>query len=135
MRKIKFRFWDPFNQIMIFCSEEYQDYLSKFFIEYDSAIQGENNPLLMQFSGLKDKNGTDVYEGDIIRSEFLNGYWYVTFKEGNFGLIKSEDDNPFLMGACNQDGATEIVGNIYQNKDFQFIDFPKRRKNAKVKNK
>lgn len=63
MREIKFRTWDPFNAVMTYSGKLG---LTKFFANYEAAIEGGNEPLLEQFTGLHD-NGKDLdwWEGDI----------------------------------------------------------------------
>jgi uncharacterized phage protein (TIGR01671 family) len=120
-REYRFRAWDPINKRM------YKAPCIIFepngtFEAYDDAREWEDgicrNSILMQWTGLQDKNGRDIYEGDIIRSnEHSPDRFTVEFIEGGFcathpGLAGYPTDlNHFYPSVgC----LIEVVGNIYE---------------------
>ena len=115
MRAIKFRAWDYDTQRMIFETDiVFHDgtaYASQ--RDYRDCISIDME--LMQFTGLKDKNGIEIYEGDIIDlnlNDIRKGT--VIFSKGCF-IIKVDKSNYFDLDYATDVGI--VVGNIYETKD------------------
>lgn len=115
---IKFRAWDKNHEYMEYTDEnlivsfgdngnvDVTD-LSNIY----STCEGMQNFELMQSTGLKDKDGTEIYEGDIIRGSYdtgIIGYETVT-TEVKYDLLKG-----FQLGQFDLN-ITEVIGNIYEN--------------------
>jgi len=64
MREIKFRVWDCFNAEYTHSKDKQN--LQDFFTYCQKCINGGNELILEQFTGLKDENGVEVFEGDIL---------------------------------------------------------------------
>jgi len=108
MREIKFRAWDKGGQKMLDnCLE-----LTETEIIQCVQLRRARKVIWMQFTGLKDKNGKEIYEGDILCWEDFadDEYWakYEVIIPDIFHTMEHLDD-------FETDEDTEIIGNIYEN--------------------
>jgi len=113
MREIKFRIWS--DKKMDYSPVTYTEWLNDNF-EFDGYNEGEE-PVVMQFTGLKDKNGKEIYEGDIVK-RWINsrGLIYPSMYKKNIITIEFKNSSwnikPKLLDRL------EIIGNIYENKEL-----------------
>ena len=140
MREIKFRYYDELYESMesvakirFECGKVQEIWLSN-----GSSIDfmnGNGRFKLMQFTGLLDKNGKEIYEGDIVRTFIsskcdqpqLRDYEQigaVTYVQGKYLLhekLYKEDDPDFYGGICVLEPGEyefEIIGNIHDNPEL-----------------
>jgi hypothetical protein len=106
MREIKFRAWEKSLKQMI--PVDNIDFEKKM-INTETAWRMFDEIQLMQYTGLKDKDGKEIYEGDIDGSDEP---MVVCFQEGMFGLKYSLEDKYF--DGCIDWERTEIIGNVYE---------------------
>lgn len=113
-REIKFRAWDGEKMHEKWC----------YFEKHSDDSIGVHDLMtkaiaVMQFTGLHDKNGKEIYEGDIID---FGGLKPIEIIWRNYGfkskLIPFENSEPIIL---TQEGFTafgEIIGNIYENPEL-----------------
>ena len=115
MREIKFRAWDKLNKDMF--NVESINFQERRVYKDTVSYRKFEDIDLMQYTGLKDEYGDEIYEGDIVTLH--NSKYKVIFntKEARFILndVFFEMDIPFTN---NNNERMEIVGNIYENSEL-----------------
>jgi hypothetical protein len=115
MREIKFRAWDKIDKkmrevIQILWGSIHNPYPMSVDFYDTQKPRLFQDVVLMQYTGLKDKNGKEIYEGDVLP----NGH------DDTLKVIKYSPNHGFLGNLPEgwNSNEYEVIGNIYENKDL-----------------
>jgi YopX protein. len=121
MREIKFRAWDTKKERF-----DYYPLISNGSVynvdAFDDLVEySEGRMILQQYTGLNDKNGKEIYEGDVLRTDLSRPYVIVVFRNGAFMYQCHDDGRDYfdLMVPVEPDTDIdrylEVIGNIYED--------------------
>jgi len=129
MRKLKFRAWDRYAKKM--CDVYTIDFpTGHLFTDIGDSHLGAEVEALMQSTGLHDKNGVEIFEGDILSNSFMddapNTKSWVVWRDGAWRLknrkVKGDRTLYDNLGWCSirepRYGGVEVIGNIYETPEL-----------------
>lgn len=157
MREIKFRAWDKDDKVMrswedlILEKDKGDDFYTIGHHTSPAVIDYFNEHVLMQYTGLKDKNGMEIYEGDVVSRYYKVGQTvydphglgvvdYLVEKEGLYiGVVNYRPSAGFILNSCrhyenggnhlgNLSGIkiypqfSKVIGNIYENPELLEVE-------------
>lgn len=124
-REIKFRAYDKFNGL--YYHSDQKSTLADFFELCQACIDGGNEIIYQQFTGLKDKKGKEIYEDDILKLQYPVNYGFggihskeiivtISFEGAAFWFTGGgfTDCNWHFYNAEDR----EVIGNIYQHPEL-----------------
>lgn len=105
MRPIKFRAWNPSHQTMVY---------------FPGPLVDLDTPHLMQCTGLRDRHGTEIYEGDVVRFTEVVGDTtrdverLVVWDQSacRFSTAQEDDEDGEYL---HEDSRMVVLGNIYEH--------------------
>ena len=116
----KFKVWDTLNKVM----KDWNYVVSQLDI---TDVFGNKRFIPLQWTGLKDKNGNEIYNGDVVIAEYFNHSkastfikQIVSFEKGTFTLKSQEIELEMTRQnvPIHWADTIEIIGNIHQNPEL-----------------
>lgn len=132
LRKIKFRAWEPCNKKMYYLDLALYKFNPNSINSHSFVLPPERQGLhnaytsmnldaveVMQYTGLKDKNGKDIYEGDLLKDD--SGIGCVTWVQEHcaFLIFVSDQARYYLLESDGQLISSEVIGNVFEKPELK----------------
>jgi len=119
MRDIKFRAWNTITERYHYNIQNVHD---EEFSDSFQNILDDDELIVEEFTGLKDKNGVEIYDGDIVQyGEDKDFIFVVIFKYGCFyahNILGEKFMTDSLLGSLVMSEKVSVIGNIHENPEL-----------------
>jgi uncharacterized phage protein (TIGR01671 family) len=122
----KFRAWDKIKKMGVVISNNWMTGVANIIIDNKETLRQKQDYILMQSTGLFDKNGVEIFKGDVV----TNGWkrQVVTFGtqeiEEDFGSVRIYRGFNLYLGGGYPNAVMstfEVIGNIYENPELMEV--------------
>lgn len=116
-RSIKFKFWDTNKKSFDNSNECVIDENGKVYrfvcFGYDQYMEELPHIIPLQYTELKDRNGAEIYEGDVVEDSFDGHIGLVEWSNDDCAFVFKFHKTPFMR--CDLTTSIIVIGNIYEN--------------------
>ena len=118
-RIIKFRLWKIKEKKFASLKDLSEKYLLMLdgtlcIHEYEARELNSEDYVIQEFTGLKDKNGREIYDGDILTGDSFDYNYKVEYEPGMF-FLKNPERLDFRYALAAWGNKCQVIGNIFQN--------------------